>query len=102
MRCLLPPSLSQPRASHAAQVQSRVKKLEKINRVDPPKRRQTMLFDFPHAPRSMALAANFRRPAFCWGGPRSCLHLFARRIVERRQGNLCRIGFGRHDQFVAP
>jgi len=40
------------RASHAAQVQSRVKKLEKIDRVEPPKRRQTILFDFPPAPRS--------------------------------------------------
>lgn len=40
------------RASHAAQVQSRVKKLEKIDRVEPPKRRQTVLFDFPTAPRS--------------------------------------------------
>ena len=29
------------RASHAAQVQSRVKKLEKIDRVEPPRRRQT-------------------------------------------------------------
>jgi ATPase subunit of ABC transporter with duplicated ATPase domains len=40
------------RASHAAQVQSRVKKLEKIDRVEPPKRRQTVQFDFPQAPRS--------------------------------------------------
>ena len=40
------------RASHAAQVQSRVKKLEKIDRVEPPKRRQTVMFDFPPAPRS--------------------------------------------------
>ncbi len=40
------------RASHAAQVQSRVKKLEKIDRVEPPKRRHTVLFDFPPAPRS--------------------------------------------------
>jgi ATPase subunit of ABC transporter with duplicated ATPase domains len=40
------------RASHAAQVQSRVKKLEKIERVEPPKRRQTVSFDFPTAPRS--------------------------------------------------
>jgi len=40
------------RASHAAQVQSRVKKLEKIDRVEPPRRRQTVAFDFPVAPRS--------------------------------------------------
>jgi ATPase subunit of ABC transporter with duplicated ATPase domains len=40
------------RASHASQVQSRVKKLEKIDRVEPPKRRQTVTFDFPPAPRS--------------------------------------------------
>ncbi len=40
------------RASHAAQVQSRVKKLEKIDRVEPPRRRQTVQFDFPPAPRS--------------------------------------------------
>jgi ATPase subunit of ABC transporter with duplicated ATPase domains len=40
------------RASHAAQVQSRVKKLEKIERVDPPRRRQTVMFEFQPAPRS--------------------------------------------------
>ena len=40
------------RASHAAQVQSRVKKLDKIERVEPPRRRQTVLFEFPPAPRS--------------------------------------------------
>ena len=40
------------RASHAAQVQSRVKKLEKIERVEPPKRRQTIAFEFAPAPRS--------------------------------------------------
>jgi ATPase subunit of ABC transporter with duplicated ATPase domains len=40
------------RASHAAQVQSRVKKLEKIDRVEPPRRRQTVAFAFPPAPRS--------------------------------------------------
>src|SRR3954467_10520669 len=34
------------RASHAAQVQSRVKKLEKIEKVEPPKRRSTVLFEF--------------------------------------------------------
>ncbi|TWH34883.1 MULTISPECIES: ABC-F family ATP-binding cassette domain-containing protein [unclassified Aminobacter] len=40
------------RASHAAQVQSRVKKLDKIDKVEPPKRRQTVRFEFQPAPRS--------------------------------------------------
>ncbi|MBX5136461.1 ABC-F family ATP-binding cassette domain-containing protein [Rhizobium lentis] len=40
------------RASHASQVQSRVKKLEKIDRVEPPKRRQSVAFEFQPAPRS--------------------------------------------------
>ena len=39
-------------ASHAAQVQSRVKKLDKIERVEPPRRQQSVAFDFPPAPRS--------------------------------------------------
>ena len=40
------------RASHAAQVQSRVKKLEKIEKVEPPKKREVLHFDFRPAPRS--------------------------------------------------
>jgi ATPase subunit of ABC transporter with duplicated ATPase domains len=40
------------RASHAAQVQSRVKKLEKIEKVEPPRRRKIIDFDFPTPPRS--------------------------------------------------
>jgi len=40
------------RASHAAQVQSRVKKLEKIEKVEPPRRRKIIEFDFPVPPRS--------------------------------------------------
>ena len=40
------------RASHAAQVQSRVKKLDKIDKVEPPKRRKVVEFDFRQAPRS--------------------------------------------------
>jgi ATPase subunit of ABC transporter with duplicated ATPase domains len=40
------------RASHAAQVQSRVKKLEKIEKVEPPRRRRIVRFDFPTPSRS--------------------------------------------------
>jgi ATPase subunit of ABC transporter with duplicated ATPase domains len=40
------------RASHAAQVQSRVKKLDKIEKVEPPRRRTTVAFEFRPAPRS--------------------------------------------------
>jgi ATP-binding cassette, subfamily F, member 3 len=40
------------RASHAAQVQSRVKKLEKIDRIEIPPEERTARFDFPTAPRS--------------------------------------------------
>jgi ATPase subunit of ABC transporter with duplicated ATPase domains len=39
-------------ASHAAQVQSRVKKLDKIEKIEPPRRRRTLTFDFPQTPRS--------------------------------------------------
>ncbi len=40
------------RASHAAQVQSRVKKLEKIERVEPPRRYTRVDFEFKPAPRA--------------------------------------------------
>jgi ATPase subunit of ABC transporter with duplicated ATPase domains len=49
------------RASHAAQVQSRVKKLDKIERVEPPKRRQALSFEFLPAPRSGEDVVNLRR-----------------------------------------
>src|SRR5262245_64204875 len=39
-------------AAKAAQVQSRVKKLDKIDKLEPPRRRRTLTFDFPRAPRS--------------------------------------------------
>jgi len=40
------------RASHAVQVQSRVKKLDKIDTVEPPRRRQAIDFEFREPPRS--------------------------------------------------
>ena len=48
------------RASHAAQVQSRVKKLDKIERVEPPRRRQTVAFEFKAPPRSGEDVANLK------------------------------------------
>jgi len=39
-------------AAKASQVQSRVKKLDKIDKLEPPARRRTLKFDFPEAPRS--------------------------------------------------
>jgi ATPase subunit of ABC transporter with duplicated ATPase domains len=55
------------RASHAAQVQSRVKKLDKIDRVEPPRRRQSIAFDFQPAPRSGDDVVNLRRVAKRYG-----------------------------------
>ncbi len=40
------------RVSHAAQVQSRIKKLEKIERIELPAEQKVMKFDFPIPPRS--------------------------------------------------
>ena len=48
-------------AAKAAQVQSRVKKLDKIEKVEPPKRRKTLAFDFPPAPRSGEDVAKLER-----------------------------------------
>ena len=39
-------------AAKAAQVQSRVKKLDKIEKVEPPKRQRTLVFEFPPCARS--------------------------------------------------
>jgi ATPase subunit of ABC transporter with duplicated ATPase domains len=58
------------RASHAAQVQSRVKKLEKIERVEPPRRRQTVAFDFQPAPRSGEDVVNLKNIRKSYGSRR--------------------------------
>src|SRR5436309_3842858 len=58
------------RASHAAQVQSRIKKLEKIERVEPPKRRQTVAFEFAPAPRSAEDVASLKRVHKVYGARR--------------------------------
>jgi ATPase subunit of ABC transporter with duplicated ATPase domains len=48
------------RASHAAQVQSRVKKLDKIEKIELPRRRQSVKFEFRTPPRSGDDVASFR------------------------------------------
>src|SRR6201999_1949509 len=48
------------RASHSAKVQSRVKKLDKIERVEPPRRRQSIQFEFRTPPRSGDDVASFK------------------------------------------
>ncbi|NTX06587.1 MULTISPECIES: ABC-F family ATP-binding cassette domain-containing protein [Myxococcus] len=58
------------RASHAAQVQSRVKKLEKIEKVEPPKRRTTVLFEFQPAPRSGDDVVNLKAVHKAYGSRR--------------------------------
>ena len=58
------------RASHAAQVQSRVKKLDKIERVEPPKRRQAIAFDFMPPPRSGDDVASLKNVHKSYGSKR--------------------------------
>ena len=77
------------RASHAAQVQSRVKKLEKIDRVEPPKRRQTVLFEFPQAPRSGEDVASLKNVSKRYGS-RSIYEGFDFQI--RRRERWCVMG----------
>ncbi len=54
------------RASHAAQVQSRVKKLEKIERIEIPSEQKVVKFEFAEPPRSGDDAARFDNLAKSW------------------------------------
>jgi ATPase subunit of ABC transporter with duplicated ATPase domains len=55
------------RASHAAQVQSRVKKLDKIEKIEPPRRIIEKIFDFKKAPRSGDDVINVEKVAKHYG-----------------------------------
>ena len=55
------------RASHAAQVQSRVKKLDKIERVEMPRRREAVRFEFKTPPRSGDDVAGFKNVHKAYG-----------------------------------
>ena len=54
------------RASHAAQVQSRVKKLEKIDRIEIPAEQKTINFSFPTPPRSGDDVVKFENVGKVW------------------------------------
>lgn len=54
------------RASHAAQVQSRIKKLEKIDRVEIPVEEKTMSFEFPVPPRGGNDVVRFKELSKTW------------------------------------
>jgi len=77
------------RASHAAQVQSRVKKLEKIERVEPPIRRKKLHFDFPAPPRSGDDVLNFKDVCKSYG-PRTIYTDF--NWLARRKERWCVMG----------
>jgi ATPase subunit of ABC transporter with duplicated ATPase domains len=77
------------RASHAAQVQSRVKKLDKIDRVEPPKRQQAIAFEFRPAPRSGEDVVMLKNVAKSYGS-RAIYEDFSFHI--RRQERWCIMG----------
>ena len=77
------------RASHAAQVQSRVKKLEKIDRVEPPRRRQVIEFDFARPPRSGDDVAKLEHVDKGWG-PKRIYRGFD--FLIRRRARWCVMG----------
>jgi len=68
------------RASHAAQVQSRIKKVEKIEKVEPPRRIERVRFDFPKPPRSGEDVVRLTEVKKSFGGrPVTALDLAVRR-----------------------
>lgn len=77
------------RASHAAQVQSRVKKLDKIDRIEPPKRRQTLSFTFPPASRSGDVVVSLRGVDKAYGSRVIYKNLD---LLIRRQERCCVLG----------
>jgi ATPase subunit of ABC transporter with duplicated ATPase domains len=77
------------RASHAAQVQSRVKKLEKIEKVEAPRRRRVVRFDFPTPPRSGDDVAKLEHVDKGWGARRVYADFD---FVVRRRERWCVMG----------
>ena len=77
------------RASHAAQVQSRVKKIEKIEKIAAPKQRETVEFEFRPAPRSGEDVLRLAGVDKAWG-ERSIFRSFD--LLIRRRERWCVMG----------
>ena len=84
------------RASHAAQVQSRVKKLDKIEKIELPRRRQAVQFEFRAPPRSGDDVASLRDVHKGYG---SHSHLCGAGFSGAPQGTLVRSGRQRRGQI---
>jgi ATPase subunit of ABC transporter with duplicated ATPase domains len=77
------------RASHAAQVQSRIKKLDKIEKVEPPKVRKTVEFEFLRPPRSGEDVARLAQVSKAYG-PKKIYSAFD--FLVRRGERWCVLG----------
>ena len=77
------------RASHAAQVQSRVKKLDKIERVEMPRRRENVRFEFRTPPRSGDDVAGFKNVHKAYGSQSIYVGLD---FLVRRKERWCVLG----------
>ncbi len=74
------------RASHAAQVQSRVKKLEKIDRIEVPTEERSMAFEWPEPPRGGEEVVKFEQLGKSWKsaeGPEKLVFRGASALVKR-------------------
>ena len=76
------------RASHAAQVQSRVKKIDKIERIEIPAEERTVKFDFKEPPRSGDDVVVMENLGKVWITPDGCEHpVFSGVSGKVRRGN---------------
>ena len=78
------------RASHAAQVQSRVKKLEKLDMIELPAEEQTIDFEFPDPPRGGDDVVVIKDLKKIWGEDKLIFEDF--NTIVRRQDKLAVVG----------
>lgn len=78
------------RASHAAQVQSRVKKLEKLDMIELPPEEQTIDFEFPNPPRGGDDVVVIKDLKKVWGEEKLIFENF--NTIVKRQDKLAVVG----------